>query len=126
MLQVRVLFEHWNRPNELDNLPPLKYFRGVDVTKDSENLFYKAQGVMDAILKYAKERGAITPRLDLKEVSLDKLKEICTTGLEGLITAHNEWLKKKADAAKEDFVAFISRKLLTLSFVTCYKYVHNK
>jgi len=98
----------------------------VDVTKDSENLFYKAQGVMEAITKYAKERGALTPRLNLKDISLDKLKDICSTGLEGVITAHNEWLKKKADAANEEFIPLISRKLLTLSYATCYKYVHKK
>ncbi len=81
---------------------------------------------MTAVLKYAKERGALTPRMSLKELPLDRLKEVCTTGLEGLISAHNDWLKNKAVKAGEDFVPLISRKLLTLSYVTCYKYVHNK
>ena len=95
------------------------------MTKESENLFYKASAVVSAIIKKAKEGGRFPANGRLKGVSSVELLCVCREGLEGIVTAHNEHLKKKATASKP-YQPFVSRKLLTLSYVTCYKYVHNK
>ena len=101
-------------------MPPMKFMVNFDVCKEQENLFYKAESVMEAVTKTATQCGALRERKSIGEMSYGVRCMALEASLKLIVRAYND---REREVKGDNWKEYKPKKLVTLAFSTVYNLI---